>query len=40
MMTGNTVLKTIHVACRALGLDDDSRRDLQLLVTGKASLRS
>jgi len=39
MMTGNTVLKTIHVACRALGLDDDSRRDLQLLVTGKASLR-
>ncbi|OYU38629.1 MAG: GemA protein [Pseudorhodobacter sp. PARRP1] len=37
-MTANTVLKTIHVACRDLGMDNDTRRDLQLLVTGKASL--
>ena len=35
----NTVLKTIHVAVRDLGLDDETRRDLQLRVTGKASLR-
>lgn len=32
------LLKTIHVACRQLGLDGETRRDLQLLVTGKASL--
>jgi phage gp16-like protein len=38
-MTANTVLKTIHVAVRDLGLDNDARRDLQLLVTGKESLR-
>lgn len=31
-------LKTIHVACRQLGLDADTRRDLQLQVVGKASL--
>ena len=37
-MTANTVLKTIHVACRDLGMDNDTRRDLQLLVTGKDSL--
>ncbi|MDB5658339.1 MAG: hypothetical protein JWS10_954 [Cypionkella sp.] len=37
-MTANTVLKTIHVACRDLGMDNDTRRDLQLLVTGKESL--
>jgi phage gp16-like protein len=34
----SALLKTIHVAVRHLGLDDDARRDLQLLVTGKASL--
>lgn len=34
-----TVLKTIHVAVRDLGLDNDTRRELQLLVTGKESLR-
>jgi phage gp16-like protein len=38
-MTANTVLKTIHVAARDLGMDNDTRRDLQLLVTGKESLR-
>lgn len=37
-MTTNTILRTIHVAVRDLGMDDDSRRDLQRLVTGKASL--
>ena len=37
-MVANTVLKTIHVACRDLGLDNDTRRDLQVLVTGKDSL--
>lgn len=31
-------LKTIHVACRQLGLDPDTRRALQLQVVGKASL--
>lgn len=30
--------KTIFVACRELGLDEDARRDLQLLVTGKDSI--
>jgi phage gp16-like protein len=34
----SALMKTIHVAVRDLGLDDDARRDLQLLVTGKASL--
>lgn len=38
-MTANTVLKTIHVAVRDLGMDNDTRRDLQLLVTGKESLK-
>ena len=37
-MVANTVLKTIHVACRDLGMDNDTRRDLQVLVTGKDSL--
>lgn len=37
-MKNTTTLKTIHVAVRDLGLDDDSRHALQLLVTGKASL--
>jgi phage gp16-like protein len=30
--------QTIHVACRQLGLDGEARRDLQLAVTGKASM--
>jgi hypothetical protein len=38
-MTANIVLKTIHVAVRDLGMDNDTRRDLQLLVTGKDSLK-
>ncbi|MCW8843351.1 MAG: regulatory protein GemA [Rhodobacteraceae bacterium] len=31
--------QTIHVACRQLGLDGEARRDLQVAVTGKASMR-
>lgn len=31
--------KTIFAGCRALGLDDEARRDLQLVATGKESLR-
>lgn len=30
--------KLIHVGCRELGLDADTRHDLQLVATGKASL--
>lgn len=30
--------RTIFAGCRELGLDSDSRRDLQLMVTGKESL--
>ena len=30
--------QTVHVACRELGLDGEARRDLQLAVTGKASM--
>lgn len=30
--------KMVHVGCRELGLDGETRRDLQLLVTGKASM--
>lgn len=32
------LIRTIHVGCRQLGLDDETRRDLQLRVVGKASL--
>lgn len=31
--------KMIHVACRQLGLDADTRHDLQLVACGKASMR-
>lgn len=30
--------KLVHVGCRELGLDEDTRRGLQLQVTGKASM--
>lgn len=32
------LLKSIHVGCKQLGIDNDTRRDLQLQVVGKASL--
>lgn len=38
-MTAATTLKRmIHVGCKQLGLDNDTRRDLQLVATGKASM--
>ena len=30
--------KLVHVGCRELGIDGETRRDLQLVVTGKASM--
>lgn len=33
-----STIRQIHVAARQLGLDDDTRRDLQLVATGKESL--
>lgn len=33
-----TTIRMIHVACRDLGLDEDTRHELQERVTGKASL--
>lgn len=35
----SAILKTIYVAARDLGMDDDTRRHLQLRVVGKASLK-
>ncbi|SNS87168.1 Mu-like prophage protein gp16 [[Luteovulum] sphaeroides subsp. megalophilum] len=37
-MTRRTLQKLVHVGCRELGLDEDTRRDLQLTLTGKASM--
>lgn len=37
-MSTATLRKTIFVGCRALGLDDEARRDLQLVATGKESM--
>lgn len=34
----SALVRTIHVACRQLGLDAETRHDLQLRVTGKTSL--
>lgn len=36
-MTAN-LRKMIHVGCKQLGLDSDTRHDLQLMATGKASM--
>lgn len=33
-----TLKRMIHVGCKQLGLDNDTRRDLQLVATGKASM--
>lgn len=32
------LIKLVHVGCRELGIDGETRRDLQLLVTGKESM--
>ncbi|PTE20243.1 regulatory protein GemA [Cereibacter changlensis JA139] len=37
-MTARALQRMIHVGCRELGLDADTRRDLQLVATGKASM--
>lgn len=37
-MSRQNTIRMIHVAARDLGLDEDTRRDLQLVATGKASL--
>ncbi|MBP0483963.1 gp16 family protein [Sagittula salina] len=36
-MTDRTI-RTIHVACRVLGIDEDTRKTMQLELVGKASL--
>ena len=38
-MTARALQKLVHVGCRELGLDADTRHDLQLVATGKASMR-
>ena len=37
-MTKRALQQLIHVGCRDLGIDADTRRDLQLRLTGKASM--
>jgi hypothetical protein len=37
-MSRTALIKKVHVGCRALGIDGETRRDLQLQVTGKASI--
>lgn len=37
-MASRTLQRMIHVGCKQRGLDDDMRRDLQLVTTGKASM--
>lgn len=37
-MTDRTLQRMIHVGCKQLGLDNDTRHDLQLVATGKASM--
>lgn len=32
-------IRAIHAACRAAGLDDDARRDIQRQITGKESIK-
>lgn len=37
-MADRTLQRLIFVGCRELGIDDETRRDLQVAMTGKASL--
>lgn len=37
-MSRAALIKTVHVGCRSIGIDGETRRDLQLQVTGKASI--
>lgn len=34
-----TLRKKVFVGCRQLGLDEDTRRELQIIATGKASMK-
>lgn len=38
-MTSRRLQKLVHVGCRQLGIDSDTRRELQLIACGKASMR-
>ncbi len=38
-MTNRTLQKLVHIGCRDLGIDGETRRDLQLITTGKESMR-
>ncbi len=38
MTAARSLQRMIHVGCKQLGLDADTRRDLQLVATGKASM--
>ncbi len=38
MTAARTLQRQIHVGCKQLGIDDETRRDLQLVLTGKASM--
>lgn len=38
MTAVNSLQKMIHVGCKQLGIDNETRRDLQRRVTGKASM--
>jgi phage gp16-like protein len=37
-MADRKLQQLIHVGCRDLGIDSDTRRDLQIVATGKASM--
>lgn len=37
-MADRALQKMIHVGCKQLGIDADTRRDLQLVATGKSSM--
>lgn len=37
-MSARNLQRMIHVGCRELGIDSETRHDLQLVVTGKASM--
>ncbi|WP_457647386.1 gp16 family protein [Profundibacter sp.] len=37
-MSSRRLQKLIHVGCRQLGIDSDTRRELQLIACGKASM--
>lgn len=38
MTATRTLQRMIHVGCKQLGLDDDTRRGLQVVATGKSSM--